>query len=73
MIALIWFVAFMTAQGPSVNIITETTVFADRAACEEFGKTMSRRTADYARGGFGLDWSDRVEVAFKCEPNGQPA
>lgn len=73
MIMLIWFVALMTAQGPAVHSISETTTFHDQAACEAFGKEMSPRTADYARGRMMLDWGDPVHVAFKCEPNGQPA
>jgi len=73
MIKLIWFAAFVHAQtGPQVITIGETTLFKDRALCEAFGKIMSARLADYARGVAKLDWRDRVAVQFKCEPNGQP-
>ncbi len=73
MVKLVWFVAFVHAQaGPQVINIGETTAFADDAMCQAFGKVMKDRLADYARGVVKLDWSDKVVVAFKCEPDGDP-
>jgi hypothetical protein len=73
-IKLIWFVAFVHAQaGPQVINIGETTAFRDMAMCDAFGKVMKDRLADYARGVAKLDWGDKVAVAFKCEPAGDPA
>lgn len=73
MVKLIWFVAFVHLQaGPQVVRIGETTTFADDEACQAFGKVMSDRLSDYARGALKLDWSDKVAVQFKCEPNGNP-
>lgn len=73
MIKLIWFVAFVHAQaGPQVINIGETTAFKDDAMCQAFGKAMKDRLADYARGVLKMDWSDKVAVAFKCEPAGKP-
>lgn len=74
MIKIIWFVAALTADGqPLFSIITETTTFNDPAACAVFGKEMTPRVADYGRGSMSLDWHDKVEVAFECKANGQPA
>lgn len=70
---LVWFAAFITAQGPQVATISESTTFKDQAMCEAFGQVMSDRLADYARGGARLDWDSRVTVSWKCEPDGRPA
>lgn len=74
MIKLIWFVAFVHVQaGTQVVTIGETTVFPDNARCALFGAEMKDRLADYARGVAKIDWTDKVAVSFKCEPNGKPA
>lgn len=73
MIALIWIVATLSAQGPTVVSIPETTTFQTEAECIAFGDKMRSRTADFARGMMNLDWSAPVQVAFDCKPNGQPA
>lgn len=74
MIKIIWFVAVMLADGqPMFSVITEATTFDDRAACAVFGKDMAPRVADYARGAMSLNWDEKVEVAFECKANGQPA
>lgn len=73
MIKLIWMVAFVHAQaGPQVIRISETTTFDDLARCKFFGEAMKDRLADYARGVIKLDWKDKIAVAYKCEPSGQP-
>lgn len=73
MIKLLWFAAFVHAQaGPQVITIGETTAFRDDAMCQAFGKVMKDRVADYARGVLKLDWSDKVAIAWKCEPAGDP-
>jgi hypothetical protein len=73
-IKLIWFVAFVHAQtGPQVIQVGETTLFRDDAMCQAFGAVMKDRLADYARGLAKLDWSDRVAIQWRCEPNGRPA
>ena len=73
MIKLLWFAAFIGLQGPQVAEISESTTFADEETCQAFGKIMSDRLADYARGAAHLDWNIRVRVGFKCSPNGHPA
>jgi hypothetical protein len=74
MIKLLWFAAFVHMQaGPQVITIGETTAFRDDAMCQAFGKAMQERVADYARGIAKLDWSDKVAIAWKCEPAGNPS
>lgn len=69
MIGLVWIAAF----GANVAVLGEVTTFPDRAACEQFGRQMAPRAADYARGMFKLNWSINVVVEFHCAVNGQPA
>jgi hypothetical protein len=74
MIKLLWFAAFVHMHaGPQVITIGETTAFRDEAMCQAFGKVMQERVADYARGIAKLDWSDKVAIAWKCEPAGEPS
>lgn len=71
MYTLIWMVAFIHVQaGPQVVPVGETTTFPDEAACMAFGKDMSPRMMDYARGLAVLDWSDPVSVHFRCTQGG---
>lgn len=71
--ALLWIAAVVTMSGVIPVQISETTKFKSRAECEAFGKEMSPRVQDYARGALKLDWSVNVVVAFRCEAPGQPA
>lgn len=71
--ALIWIAAVVTAQGVVPVPIGETTKFKSMAECEAFGKAMSPRAEDYARGLLKLDWSDKIVVGFKCGAPGRPA
>ncbi|ARQ01876.1 hypothetical protein [Pseudorhodoplanes sinuspersici] len=73
MIALIWIVATLSAQGPIVVPIPEVTTFGTEAECAAFGDKMRSRTADFTRGMLHLDWSIPVQVAYECRANGQPA
>lgn len=67
MYKMVWLVAFIHSQaGPQVAPIAETTTFKDEAACMAFGKEMSPRVMDYARGAAGLDWGDAVSVHYRC-------
>ena len=70
---LIWVALVMTAQGPQVVPFIDETPFKADAECAAFGGEMKDRTADFVRGMFNVPWAAPVQVAFKCEPNGQPA
>lgn len=72
MIKLVWVIAVMTANGPMFRAIPETTQFKDQAACEKFGKDMTPRLEDWARGALNADWNIEIKSAYKCEPAGQP-
>lgn len=72
MIKLIWVAAILTAQGPMMGEVPESTTFKDRVECQAFGEKMTPRLQDYVRGLAKADWHDDVQVAFRCEANGQP-
>jgi hypothetical protein len=73
MLKLIWTIAALTVQGPLVSDVPETTKFKDRAECTAFGKKMTPRLADWARGALRADWDLEVKVVFRCEADGTPA
>lgn len=72
MFKLLWVIAVMSANGPIIRPIPETTTFKDKAACEQFGKDMTPRLQDWARGALNADWNVEIRSAFKCEPAGDP-
>ena len=70
---LVWFAIYLSSQGPQTIAFIDETPFKADAECAAFGGEMKGRTADFVRGMFNVPWAAPVQVAFKCEPNGQPA
>lgn len=70
---LAWLVATVTAQGPQIGNVPESTRFPTETTCTEFGKAMSSRLADWVRGSLRAEWSIPVAVHFECELDGNPA
>lgn len=73
MISLVWFIAFMSAEGPKVVSVEYPLKFKDETACIEFATTMTPRFNDYARGMFRVGWEADLKVAYQCDAQGKPA
>lgn len=73
MFKLIWVAVTMTAQGPIMGQIPETTKFKTEAECIAFAQTMTPRLADWVRGRINADWDREVSIRFRCEMDGNPA
>ncbi len=73
MIKLIWAVVVLTSTGPMPGKMQDETKFQSVEACRNFAGEHQARMEDVVRGMLNAAWVTPVEIAWKCEAEGDPA